>query len=125
MQHTLSTSYNNEIVSGTIYTFRIRSRNIVGYSEFSHEVRYVISSPPDKPNAPTKDYTRTGKTSMVIMWSESASTETPIIGYNLYVSEATGEYELAYGSTSNALLREHELTHLSSRIRCRACAQCR
>ena len=98
MQHTLSTDVlsGDQIDSGATYTFRVRARNTVGYSAFSNEVRYVISSPPDKPLAPTKDYTRSSKTSMVIQWSESAMTETPIIGYKLYMSEATGEYQVVY-----------------------------
>lgn len=87
-QHTLSTDplASDNIESGKTYTFRIRARNIVGYSAYSNEIRYVISSPPDKPLAPTKDYDRSTKTSMFIKWSESAATETSIIGYKLYMS---------------------------------------
>lgn len=77
----------------------MRARNTVGFSEFSNEIRYVISSPPDKPNSPTKDYSRASKTGMTIMWDESLATQTPIIGYNLYISEATGEYVLAYSNS--------------------------
>ena len=87
------------IVSGVTYTFRVRARNVVDYSEFSNEVRYVISSPPDKPVAPTKDYILSTKTSLVIRWSESAATQTPIIGYKLYMSEATSEYEPIYSNS--------------------------
>ena len=76
LQHTLSTDpvSGDGIDSGTTYTFRVRARNVVGYSGYSNEVRYVISSPPDKPLAPTKDYERSSMTSMVIQWSESAAT---------------------------------------------------
>lgn len=111
MQHTLTTS-SDGIVTGTTYTFRVRARNTVGFSEFSNEVRYVISAPPEKPLAPTKDYFTSSKTSMVIRWSESAVTDTPIIGYKLYMSEATGEYRVVYENSQNALLRETELTDL-------------
>ena len=87
------------IESGITYTFRVRARNIVGTSEFSNEVRYVISSPPDKPDVPTKDNSRSTRTSIVIQWSESQATETPIIGYELYMSEATGEYTVVYSNS--------------------------
>ena len=116
LQHTLSTdiSSGDGIVSGTTYTFRIRAQNVVGYSAYSTEVRYVISSPPDKPNIPTKDYTRSGMTFMYIQWSESLATETPIIGYSLYMSEATGEYNVVYSSSQNSLLREFNVTALTT-----------
>ena len=76
LQHTLSTDpvTGDGILSGTTYTFRVRARNIVGFSVYSNEARYVISSPPEKPNAPTKNYNQSTKTSMVIQWSESVAT---------------------------------------------------
>lgn len=48
---------------------------------------------------PTKDYIKSTKESMVVQWSESAATETPIIGYKLYMSKATDVYEVVYENT--------------------------
>ena len=111
--HTL-TPIPDGIVSGTTYTFKYRARNVVGYSEYSSEVRYVISSPPSQPLAPTKNYIHSTRTSMLIEWSESEATETPIIGYKLYMSEGTDQYEVVYSNSQNALLREYELTGLTT-----------
>lgn len=112
-QHTLTTDTDG-IVSGTTYTFKYRSANIIGDSVFSNEVRYAISSPPAKPNTPTKDYDRSGRTFMMIQWSESAATEIPIIGYTLYMSKGTGEYEMIYEDAQNALQREFEVKGLET-----------
>jgi hypothetical protein len=54
MSHTISTG----LVSGRIYTFKFRSANIVGYSDFSIEKRYAVSLPPSKPLAPTKNMSK-------------------------------------------------------------------
>jgi hypothetical protein len=50
---------------------------------------------------------------MLIEWSESAATETSIIGYRLYMSEGTDQYEVVYSNSQNALLREYELAGLT------------
>jgi hypothetical protein len=70
MSHTISSG----LVSGQIYTFKYRSRNVVGYSDFSTEVRYAISTPPAKPATPTKDMSLSTLTSIYVKWSESAAT---------------------------------------------------
>jgi len=62
---------------------------VVGYSDFSTEVRYAISTPPAKPAAPTKDMALSTQTSIFVKWTESLPSEVPILGYKLYMSEGT------------------------------------
>jgi len=71
------------LISGATYTFKFRSFNVVGFSEFSEQVRYAIASPPAKPATPTKDMQMSTKTSIYIKWSESQATEIPILGYKI------------------------------------------
>ena len=53
--NSMETTITAAITSGTTYTFKFRSFNKVGFSEFSEQVRFAIASPPAKPVAPTKD----------------------------------------------------------------------
>lgn len=74
------------LVAGKIYTFKYRSLNDVGYSDFSIEKRFAISAPPVKPATPTKNMALSTRTSIYIEWSESLPSATPILGYKLQVS---------------------------------------
>ena len=106
MTHTLYVAdVDDAIEQGKVYTFKYRSRNVVGDSEFSAEARYIVSSPPGQPAAPTKNYIESTRTSMLIEWSESQATEASIIGYRLYMSAGTSQYEVVYDGSDNALLR--------------------
>ena len=93
---TYSLSSTDGITSGTTYSFKFRSKNIVDYSDFSEELRIAVASPPAKPSTPVKDFTRTNRTSLVVTWSESTATEVPILGYKLYLSAGTDEYSVIY-----------------------------
>ena len=73
----------NGLTSGATYTFKFRSFNVVGFSEFSEQARFAIASPPAKPVTPTKDMQMSTKTSIYIKWSESQATEVPILGYKI------------------------------------------
>ena len=106
--HTISSG----LVSGRIYTFKYRSQNSVGYSDFSVEKRYAVSVPPEKPNTPTKDMAKSTMTSIYVLWSEQPATAVPILGYKLYISAGTDEYELIYSNDQNPLIREFNVTGL-------------
>jgi len=67
MTHTL-TSADDGLVSGSTYTFKTRSKNLLGYSDFSQEVRIAVASPPAKPITPVKIYAESGKTSITVDW---------------------------------------------------------
>lgn len=108
--HTISTG----LVSGRIYTFKYRSQNVVGYSDFSPQVLYAVSTPPSKPAAPTKDMALSTLTSIYVRWSESSPTQVPILGYKLYMSEGTSEYQLIYSENKNPLIREFNVTNLTT-----------
>ena len=62
------TDTDNGITSGLIYTFKYVANNIVGNSTESQEVRYAAASPPLKPNDPTKDLSKSTKTSITVKW---------------------------------------------------------
>ena len=106
--HTISSG----LVSGRIYTFKYRSKNSVGYSDFSVEKRYAVSMPPEKPATPTKDMARSTTTSIYVLWSEQPATAVPILGYKLYMSAGTSEYSLIYSNAQNPLIREFNATGL-------------
>ena len=110
MAHTISSG----LLSGRIYSFKFRSANSVGYSEFSGLTRYAIALPPGKPTTPTKDMARSTQTSIFVTWSESAATQVPILGYKLYISKGTSEYELVYSESNNPLIREFNATGLET-----------
>lgn len=112
LTHTISSG----LVSGQIYTFKYRSRNVVGYSDFSIEKRYAISVPPAKPLAPTKLMSASTLTSIYVEWSESPATQVPILGYKLYMSAGTSEYELIYSEQQNPLIREFNATGLKTGV---------
>jgi hypothetical protein len=107
LTHTISTG----LVSGEIYTFKYRSMNQVGYSEYSTEVRYAISLPPSKPQAPTKNLVLSSETSIFVEWAESAPTQVPILGYKLLMSAGTNQYHVIY-EDQNPLIREFNATNL-------------
>jgi hypothetical protein len=112
LSHTISTG----LVSGRIYTFKYRSENIVGYSDFSTEVRLAISTPPAKPATPTKSMSQSTLTSIYVLWSESPATQVPILGYKLYMSKGTSEYELIYSQNQNPLVRYFNVTGLTTGV---------
>jgi hypothetical protein len=102
------------LTSGRIYTFKTRSRNDIGYSDFSIEKRYAVSLPPSKPSTPTKSMALSTETSIYVEWDESPATQVPILGYKLYISASTSEYELIYEELQNPLIREFNATGLTT-----------
>jgi hypothetical protein len=93
-----------------------RSKNIVGYSFYSEQVRIAVASPISKPTTPTKDYVRSTKTEITVHWTESTATEVPVIGYKLYMSAGTDEYSVVYSDEQNALLREYTVANLTTGV---------
>jgi len=77
MTHTV-TSAVDEIVPGSIYTFKFRATNVKGGSNFSPETRIAAASPPSKPATPTRALILNSKTQITVLWSQSANTEIPI-----------------------------------------------
>lgn len=94
--NSLAHTVSQGLVAGEIYTFKYRSQNIIGYSDFSVEVRLAVTLPPTKPDVPTKIGSLSTETSIYVEWAESAPTQTPILGYKLYMSAGTSEYEIIY-----------------------------
>jgi hypothetical protein len=104
------------IASGKTYTFMYRSKNIVAYSDYSEQIRIAVASPISQPAKPTKDYVRSTKTSITVLWSESTATEVPVLGYKLYMSAGTDEYSVVYSDAQNSLLREYTASNLTTGV---------
>lgn len=102
LTHTLTTT-NDGIVSGVTYTFKTRSKNVLGYSDYSREVRIAVASPPNKPAAPIKVYAESGKTFITVDWQTSSGTEIPVLGYELQISADTNEFKTIYYANDNSL----------------------
>jgi len=102
MTHTVTTAVDN-IVPGSIYTFKFRAINVKGGSNFSPETRIAAASPPSKPATPTRALILNSKTQITVLWSQSANTEIPIQGYRLYISSGTGVYTMIYDGSLNPL----------------------
>lgn len=107
MTHTVSS-----LTSGTIYSFKYRAKNDVGYSEFSVARRFAASAPPVKPEKPTKNMDKSSHTSIFVEWAESLPSAAPILGYKLYMSAGTSEYEVIYSSRDNPLVRQFNVQNL-------------
>ena len=54
------------------------------------------------------------QTSIYVKWAESQPSEVPILGYKLYMSVGTQQYRLIYSNDKNPLLREFNVTNLTS-----------
>jgi hypothetical protein len=111
MTHTVST-----LTSGTIYSFKFRAKNNVGHSEFSVARRFAASAPPVKPDMPTKNMGKSTQKSIFVEWAESLPSAAPILGYKLYMSAGTSEYEVIYSSLENPLVRQFDVQNLDTGV---------
>lgn len=109
--NSLTHTVTQGLLSGEIYTFKYRSMNEVGYSDFSTEVRYATSLPPSKPASPTKNLVLSTETSIFVEWEETVATQVPILGYKLLMSRGTNEYAVIY-EAQNPLIRSFNATNL-------------
>ena len=92
LQHTLTFAIDG-IITGRVYSFKLRAKNSKGYSEFSNIVAIAAVDPPDKPNAPSVNYGLSGDNSLFIHWSKVADQQGPgglITGYSLYMDDGYG-----------------------------------
>jgi hypothetical protein len=67
MEHTL-TFATDGLVTGNIYTFRIKARNEKGDSDYSEFSSIACNSPPEQANAPYVDYSLSSRTSIFVSW---------------------------------------------------------
>lgn len=105
-----ATATANSLVAGGIYTFQVRAKNTIGYSDFSSGARFAAASLPGPLAAPTKVSALSNATHITVSWAEAAATEVGITNYRLYVSRNGGDYTLAYDGNRNILKRTFTLT---------------
>jgi len=53
-------------------------------------------------------------TSIFVTWTQAAATQVPILGYKLYLSAGTSQYNLVYNNTRNPLITEFNITGLTT-----------
>lgn len=76
--------------------------------------RFAASAPPVKPATPTKNMSKSTRTSIFVEWAESVPSAAPILGYHLYMSEGTSEYKEIYSDSQNPLVRFYNATNLTT-----------
>ena len=72
---------------GSIYQYKVRSRNAFGFSEFSEPVSILAAEVPNKPDAPTTTFDRTV---VKVDWIEPFDQGSPITGYRILVRKSDG-----------------------------------
>ena len=107
------TNDTHGIVSGQIYTFYTRTRNMVDYSNSSAEVRFAAARTPLTMSMPTKVQTGSNTTQITVKWDAATDTEVETTSYKLYAAEGNEEYQLIYDANLNTLLREFTYTGLT------------
>ena len=74
------------LYSGLLYTFRIKARNSVGYSDLSAHITILAAQVPDIPLQPTTEIS--DKFNVKILWSAPYSGGTSITGYKILIRTA-------------------------------------
>lgn len=80
-----ATNAQDGIVIGKTYRFRTRSRNLIGYSEYSEEGYIAFGDVPSTPLAPTK--VKSTYTSISVQWVAPLVTDLDITGYILNMDD--------------------------------------
>lgn len=71
------------LFTGTSYTFKVRARNSVGYSEFSDEFTQLTAQIPDQVNKPTT--TIFERWSVIVDWDAPYNGGAPILYYTIEI----------------------------------------
>ena len=69
----------NALVADSIYTFKVMSRNLVGYGQFSSELAVRAAARPDTPTQPVTSTIQ--NTDVVINWTAPYDGGSPITAY--------------------------------------------
>ena len=72
-----------DLYSGSTYTFKVKARNSVGYSEFSDPVSILAAQIPDTPNAPTT--TISNRWTVVVDWNAPYNGGADITSYTIEI----------------------------------------
>lgn len=74
---------NTDLIQGGTYQFKVKARNIVGYSNLSDAVAITAAVRPEAPDAPVK--VEGTRTSLKISWNEPDNGGSPITLYKIDV----------------------------------------
>jgi large repetitive protein len=86
----------------TVYTFRLRSRNLVGWSDWSVSLSFTTSA--DVPLPPYNvTSTLTLHTSADIVWAVPNSRGAPVVGYQAAITNGTGSVLQSLPSTGKSV----------------------
>jgi hypothetical protein len=69
----------NGLIADSIYTFKVMSRTLVGYGEFSSELAVRAAAKPDTPTQPVTSTIQ--NTDVVITWTAPYDGGSPITAY--------------------------------------------
>ncbi len=89
--------YSSTMTSGLSYRFKSRSKNIIGYSEYSDTSRMALGPLPSTPNAPTRTLTDNSATSIGLVWDALTGQTLEVLEYKLFMDDGNGVlYNLIY-----------------------------
>lgn len=73
--------------SGSLYRFRYRAYNSLGWSDYSDILRVGLGPIPSTPAAPSRATTGSSATSIAVTWSTLTGQTLPVIEYVLYMDD--------------------------------------
>jgi len=69
---------------GVTYQFKVRARNIYGFSAFSSAITVLAAQTPNQPSVPI---TYVSGVNVIIQWSTPIDNGSPIIGYKIFIRQ--------------------------------------
>lgn len=79
------------LTTGTIYKFKVQSRNEYGFSEDSDKVLILAAQIPDIPEAPT---TTIVGPDVLIDWTAPNDRGNDILGYQIFIQQNDGDFSI-------------------------------
>jgi hypothetical protein len=78
-----------ELVTGTVYQFKVQAQNIYGHSAFSNVVSILAAQKPEIPLAPTTSF---ADGFVTISWTPPHDGGSEIVLYSVIILQADGYY---------------------------------
>ncbi len=78
---------DESLIAGSVYKFRYRAKNVIGWGPYSDYLTAALVSPPAAPSAPIRDDDISTKTSIGVRWTsviDGPGIAGKIQGYKLY-----------------------------------------